>query len=66
MRPLKEKVSITLDSDVVEKIKTLAEEDERSFSQYINKVLKDHLKQKNRKITGIAFCNSGYFYLRNP
>ena len=44
MRPLKEKVSITLDSDIVEKIKTLAEEDERSFSQYINKVLKDFLK----------------------
>lgn len=46
MRPLKEKVSITLDCDVVEKIKALAEDDERSFSQYINKVLKDYLKKK--------------------
>lgn len=46
MKPLKEKVSITLDSDVVEKIKNLAEEDERSFSQFINKVLKDYLKSK--------------------
>ena len=45
MRPLKEKVSITLDSDIVEKIKSLAEEDERSFSQYINKVLKEHVKK---------------------
>lgn len=45
MKPLKEKVSITLDSDVVEKIKALAEEDERSFSQFINKVLKDYLKK---------------------
>ncbi len=44
MRPLKEKVSITLDSDIVEKIKTLAEDDERSFSQYINKILKEFLK----------------------
>ncbi len=49
MRPLKEKVSITLDSDVVEKMKALAEEDERSFSQYINKVLKDYLKQKAKE-----------------
>lgn len=49
MRPLKEKVSITLDEDVVEKIKMLAEEDERSFSQYINKVLKDHLKNNANK-----------------
>ncbi len=46
MKPLKEKVSITLDSDIVEKIKALAEEDERSFSQFINKVLKDYLKSK--------------------
>ena len=44
MKPLKEKVSITLDSDIVEKIKKLAEEDERSFSQFINKVLRDYLK----------------------
>lgn len=43
MRPLKSKVSITLDGDVIERIKTLAEEDDRSFSQYINLVLKDFL-----------------------
>lgn len=43
MKPLKEKVSITLDADVVERIRLLAEEDDRSFSQYINKVLKNHL-----------------------
>lgn len=49
MKPLKEKVSITLDSDIVEKIKSLAEEDERSFSQYINKVLKDYLKNNDNK-----------------
>ncbi len=49
MKPLKEKVSITLDSDIVEKVKILAEEDERSFSQYINKVLKDYLKNNDKK-----------------
>ncbi|MBQ3086962.1 MAG: toxin-antitoxin system protein [Clostridia bacterium] len=46
MRPLKEKVSITLDSDIVNEIKHLAEEDDRSFSQYVNKVLKEHIAKK--------------------
>ena len=46
MKPLKEKVSITLDNDIVEKIKLLAENDERSFSQYINKILKEYLKNQ--------------------
>lgn len=45
MKPLKSKVSITLDSDVIEKIKFLAEQDDRSFSQYINMILKEHLNQ---------------------
>ena len=47
MKPIKEKVSITLDWDVIEKIKKLAENDDRSFSQYINIVLKEHLASKN-------------------
>ncbi len=47
MRPLKEKVSITLDGDVVEEVKRLAEEDDRSFSQYINRVLRKHVKDKS-------------------
>lgn len=47
MKPLKSKVSITLDEDVVKKLKELAEADDRSFSQYINKILREHvLKQK--------------------
>lgn len=43
MKPLKTKVSITLDTDIVTKIKDLAESDDRSFSQYINLILKDHI-----------------------
>ena len=43
MKPLKTKVSITLDSDVIEKLKVLAEKDDRSFSQYINLILKEYL-----------------------
>lgn len=45
MKPLKEKVSITLDAEIIEQIKSLAEDDDRSFSQYVNLVLKDYLKQ---------------------
>lgn len=46
MKPLKSKVSITLDEDVIQRIKAQAERDERSFSQYINLVLKEHLASK--------------------
>lgn len=47
MKPLKQKVSITLDSDVLELIKELSEQDDRSLSQYINLVIKEHLKAHN-------------------
>jgi len=43
MKPLKSKVSITLDITVIESIKRLADNDERSFSQYVNLVLKEFL-----------------------
>jgi hypothetical protein len=43
MKPLKVKVSITLDGDIVEEIKQVAEEDDRSFSQYVNLILKESL-----------------------
>ncbi|MBQ5969027.1 MAG: ribbon-helix-helix protein, CopG family [Clostridia bacterium] len=46
MKPLKEKVSITLDEDLVAHIRVLAEQDDRSFSQYINKVLKDYVAKQ--------------------
>lgn len=48
---MKNKVSITLDEDVIIKIKELSENDDRSFSQYINMVLKEHIlkMEKNKK-----------------
>lgn len=49
MKPLKEKISITIDSDIVERIRTLAENDDRSLSQYINIILKSHLSEKKTK-----------------
>lgn len=50
MKPLKSKVSITLDEDIISQIKDLAEHNERSFSQYINIVLKDHIKNNNTQL----------------
>lgn len=49
MKPLKTKVSITLDAEIIDTIKALAEQDDRSFSQYINLVLKEYLKEKKEK-----------------
>ncbi len=44
MKPLKVKASITLDEDVYEKAKLLAEEDDRSLSSYINLLLRDRIR----------------------
>lgn len=49
MKPLKEKISITIDGDVLEKLKIEADQDDRSLSQYINLVLKEHIKEKEQK-----------------
>ena len=48
MRPLKEKISITIDSDILEIIREEAEQDDRSLSQYINIILKEHIKAKTK------------------
>lgn len=44
MKELKEKISITLDSDIIQKTKELAEQDDRSLSQFINLILKQYLE----------------------
>ena len=49
MRPLKEKLSITLDTDLVEKLRRYSEEDDRSLSQYINVVLKRHIEAMEKE-----------------
>ena len=46
-KPLKSKVSITLDEEVIKRIKDLAEADDRNFSQYINLVLKKHIERES-------------------
>ena len=49
MKPLKTSVSITIDSNILAKIKQMAEADDRSLSSYINLVLKSHLDEKAQK-----------------
>lgn len=49
MKPLKEKISITIDGDVLEKVRLESEKDDRSLSQYINLVLKHHITEIEKK-----------------
>lgn len=48
MKPLKEKISITIDGDIPEKLREEAEYDDRSLSQYINTILKEHIKKSGK------------------
>ncbi len=49
MKPLKERISITIDSDLLEKLREKADEDCRPLSQYINLVLSKHVEQEEKK-----------------
>lgn len=49
MKPLKEKISITIDNDLLEKLREMAEEDDRSLSSYINLILKKHIEESEKK-----------------
>ena len=45
MKPLKIGVSLSLDDDIVERLRELAEYDDRSLSQYINLILRKYLNR---------------------
>ena len=45
MKPLKTRISITIDDPILEKIKDRAEHQDRSVSSYINLVMKKHFEQ---------------------
>lgn len=49
MKPLKESISITLDAPVIERIRELAEIDDRPVSQYINRVLRLWIESIDKK-----------------
>ena len=50
MKPLKEKVSITIDADILKALREKAEADDRSLSQYINLILKKHLEAETETL----------------
>ena len=49
MKSLKTSVSITLDTPVLEKVKELAEYDDRSLSSYINLILRKYIEATEKK-----------------
>ena len=49
MKPTKKTIRISLDYPVLEKVKHLAEYEDRSVSSYINLVLREHLEQLEKK-----------------
>ena len=46
---MKKNVSLTLEVEVIEGIRKLAEDNDRSFSQYVNIVLKRYLKSREER-----------------
>jgi len=52
---MKESISITLDKDILEKVRKIAEYDDRSVSQSINYILKMHIAQREKKYNGKLF-----------
>ena len=52
---MKESISITLDSDVLEKVRKIAAYEDRSVSQYINYILKLNINQREKKYNGALF-----------
>ena len=49
MKPTKKTISISLDYPILEKVKHLAEYEDRSVSSYINLVLREHLEKIEMK-----------------
>ncbi len=47
MKPLKEKISITIDADLLEELRKEAERDDRPLSQFINVILKKYIASIN-------------------
>lgn len=40
------KTSISLDKDVYDKIKEISEQEDRSFSQQVNRILKEYIESR--------------------
>lgn len=48
MRPLKEKITITVDNDLVDTLRDMANKNCRPLSQYINIVLRKHVEREEK------------------
>ena len=46
MKPLKERISITIESDVLQNLREYSEKYDRSVSQLVNIILKDYFDSK--------------------
>jgi hypothetical protein len=44
---MKKKIAITIDEEVLEKLKQFANKEDRTISSQINKILKDFFKEDN-------------------
>ena len=57
----KERISITVDAELLEKVRIRAEQDDRSLSQYINRVLKKAVREieSEDKYRKRMSCRSG-------
>lgn len=63
MKLLKEKISITIDSDLLELLRQEAEKDDRSLSQYISVALKEHIRNNSlSKKTRLPLYNRNNMY----
>ena len=49
MKPLKEKISITIDPDLLKELKIQAEKDDRSLSQFINLILRRYVESEREE-----------------
>lgn len=49
MKPKKVIISLSLDNDIVERLRAIAEEDDRALSSCINLILRDYLRSLDNK-----------------
>jgi len=45
----KVKTSISIDEDIFEKVKVISDNEDRSFSQQLSKILKEYLENEGKK-----------------
>ncbi|MBQ7935734.1 MAG: hypothetical protein IJ333_05230 [Clostridia bacterium] len=54
---MKKQISICVDPEVLERLKQLAKQEERSLSRYINRILKQHTEKHQTKANSILPAN---------